>query len=318
MNKGSGACRGACRSRKIAGKLMLDPIKAAATMEQHGWLPLEPYPGAGKPWQCRCAQCATVKTKRLTHVRNGRAGCRHCAGQTFTAAAAADTMTAAGLSPLTPYPGQQLRPWLARCQNCGHLSTPTLASVRLRGHQCWACKATHFPTRRRLDEQQAVACMLTHGLQPLGPYPGRADAPWRSRCTTCDSASAPVPGALPGHHRACPVCAQQGISPSEPGDLYLVVHDDLGALAWGVAQAGRRRLHPRRAWRPLARWRLPAAQDAWAFGRYFKQQIRSNGCPPARPTEATADHAWAQTVLLEDVSSGQAVRIIEEVAGPAS
>ncbi|MFJ3421827.1 hypothetical protein ACIPN8_36410 [Streptomyces sp. NPDC086082] len=319
VNKGGGPCQGTCRSRKIADKLMHDGVKAAAAMEQHGWLPLERYPGAGKAWQCRCAQCAAVKTKRLTHVRNGRARCTHCAGQTTDATVAAAIMTAAGLAPLTPYPGLELRPWLARCLRCTHLGAPTLASVRLRGHQCWACQAIAFPTRRALDEQQAVACMLTHGLHPLDPYPGRADAPWTSRCTTCDSYSAPVPQKLPGHHGGCPVCAQQGISPGEPGDLYLVLHDDLRALGWGVTQAGRRHLHSaRRAWQVLACWRFPAAQDAWALGRHLKQQIRASGCPTAPPAGAASGPVWAQTASLDHVSSSQVVRIIEEIAGPAS
>ncbi|MFJ3799970.1 hypothetical protein ACIPSJ_27275 [Streptomyces sp. NPDC090088] len=318
VNKGSGPCRGACRSRKIASSLMHDGIKATATMEQHGWLPLEPYPGAGKAWQCRCAQCAVVKTKRLTHVRNGRARCTHCTGRVTEAAAATTIMTASGLVPLTPYPGLELRPWLARCLRCGHLGTPTLSSVRLRGHQCWACHATAFPAQRVLDEQQAVACMLTHGLHPLDPYPGRTDTPWASQCTTCDSFSAPVPRTLPGHHRGCPVCARQDISPSEPGDLYLVLHDGLHALGWGVTQAGRRRLHPtRRAWQILARWRFAAAQDAWAFSRHIKQQIRGNGWPPAAQAEEEADPTWAQTASLKHVSCAQAVRIIEEIVGPA-
>lgn len=319
VNKGSGPCRGACRSQKIANRLMHDSIQAAATMEQHGWLPLESYPGAGKAWQCRCAQCAAVKTKRLTHVRNGRARCTHCDGKTFTDAAATAIMTAADLAPLTPYPGLQLRPWLSRCLRCSRLGTPTLASVLLHGHACWACRATPFPTRRALDERQAVACMLTQGLAPLDPYPGRTDTPWKSRCTTCDTSSTPVPQALPGHHRGCPVCAQQDISPGEPGDLYLVLHDDLQALGWGVTQAERRLLHPaRRAWRFLARWHFPAAQDAWAFTRHLKQQMRSNGWPPAPRADATPDPAWAQTVSLDHISGAQAVKIIEEVAGPAT
>ncbi|QTD95758.1 hypothetical protein S1361_38205 [Streptomyces cyanogenus] len=319
VNKGTGVCRGKCRSRKLADKLMLDGTKAAATMEQHGWLPLEPYPGAAKAWRSRCAQCAAVKTKRLTHVRNGRARCSNCGGRSLSAATATATMLAAGLEPLTPYPGQQLRPWLVRCVNCGHHSTPTLAFVRVHGHQCWACRATQFPTRGGLDEEQAVACMLSQGLSPLDPYPGRADAPWKSRCITCDSDSAPVPEALPGHHQGCPVCAQQGISPVEPGDFYLVVHDDSRTLGWGVTQTGRRHLHPtRRAWRPLARWRFSAAQDAWAFGRYLKQQIRSNGCPPVPCADTAHDQAWPQTVSLDDISSARVLHMIEEVAGPAS
>ncbi|GAA2463953.1 hypothetical protein GCM10023100_78490 [Actinocorallia cavernae] len=319
VNKGTGTCGGSCRSRKLAGKLMLDSVKAAAVMEQHGWLPLEPYPGAGRPWRSRCAQCATVKTKRLTHVRNGRARCTNCGGNSLSAAAAAAAMKAAGLLPLVPYPGQQLRPWLSKCLNCGHHSTPTLTSVRLHGHQCWACTVARFPLRGRLDEQQAVACMLSQGLAPLDPYPGRVDAPWKSRCTMCDSPSMPVPRNLSGHQQCCPVCAEQGISPVEPGDLYLAIHDELRLLGWGVAQAGRHRLHPaRRAWRPLARWRFTAAQDAWAFGRHFKQQIRGTSCSSAQPTDATPGQVWPQTASLDDVSITQAVQMLEAVAGPPS
>ncbi|AYN37677.1 hypothetical protein D9753_00150 (plasmid) [Streptomyces dangxiongensis] len=97
-----------------------------------------------------------------------------------------------------------------------------------------------------------------------------------------------------------------------------MVHDDLHTLDGG-AQGGRLHLHPaRRAWRPLARWRFTAAQDAWAFGRYLKQQIRSNGCPPAPSTDTAPDQAWPQTASLYDVSSTEAIRMIEEVAGPPS
>ncbi|MEV7283013.1 hypothetical protein AB0O01_00330 [Streptomyces sp. NPDC093252] len=318
VSKGGGACKGACRSRKIAGRLRHDATRAAATMRANGWLPLDPYPGAAKPWRSRCAQCAAVVVKRFSHVRNGRAGCTRCTGRGMDPETAAALMASAGLTPLAPYPGQQLRPWLARCLNCGHLSTPTLASVRLRGHQCWACRATPFPTRRRLDEQQAVACMLTNGLEPLDPYPGRSDAPWKSRCVTCDSQMTAVPGALPGHHRGCPYCAQQDISPAEPGYLYLAVHDELQVLGWGVAHQGRPRLHPaRRAWRCLARWHVSAAQDAWALARHFKQQVRAEGSPPAPQADAAPPVAWAQTVLLRHLPGSQAVCLIEEFAGPA-
>ncbi|MER7805120.1 hypothetical protein ABTX71_32930 [Streptomyces parvulus] len=318
VNKGGGVCRGVCRSQKIATRLKHNSHAAAATMQRWGWLPLEPYPGAAKPWPSRCAQCATVKIKRLSHVRNGRARCSNCAGRAPDTATATAIMRAAELIPLAPYPGQQMRPWLSRCRRCRHLATPTLASVRLRGHYCWACKAVAFPARAALDEEQAVACMLTHGLEPLDPYSGDANTPWKSRCTTCDRKSEPVPTSLPGHHRGCPFCARLDISPTEPGHLYLAVQDDLQALGWGVAQ-GRRRLHDaRRAWRPLAWWHLPAAQDAWAFARHLKQQLRSNGFPPVSRGDISPDAAWAQTASLDEVSVDHAVRLVERVAGPAS
>jgi hypothetical protein len=104
INKGTGACNGSCRSKKISAKLTRDAAEAVAAMQRNGWEPVGDYPGAGKPWRSRCTECGVIKPKRLSHVQNGTAGCTNCAGRDVTNAAARKVMVAAGLEPLIEYP----------------------------------------------------------------------------------------------------------------------------------------------------------------------------------------------------------------------
>jgi hypothetical protein len=81
----------------------VDPEAAEAVMLAAGLRPLEPYPGAGRPWHCRCDRCAQEIRSRYAAVSKG---CRYCAaemaGQSIRldSAAAAEMMCAAGLAPL--------------------------------------------------------------------------------------------------------------------------------------------------------------------------------------------------------------------------
>src|ERR1700733_15404652 len=70
VNKGTGACKRTCRSKKISAKLTRDGAEAFATMQSNGGEPTGDYPGAGKPWPSRCLECGIIKPKRLSHVQN--------------------------------------------------------------------------------------------------------------------------------------------------------------------------------------------------------------------------------------------------------
>lgn len=41
--------------------------------------PLEPFPGAGKKWKCKCKVCKRIVTPRYTSIQSGQGGCRFCA-----------------------------------------------------------------------------------------------------------------------------------------------------------------------------------------------------------------------------------------------
>lgn len=61
------------------------------------------------------------------------------------------TFLAAGLSPLTDYPGNAHAPWKSRCNTCGVISSPTVSRVRS-GSGCRTCRRALAAKARRIDE----------------------------------------------------------------------------------------------------------------------------------------------------------------------
>ena len=167
----------------------LGDAEAAAFMHHAGAEPLDPYPGASRPWRCRCLRCGRQITPRLDNVRTGCGPCRYCSGQGVHPGEAAAAMRLAGLEPLEPYPGT-VKPWRCRCARCGSEVQPRYASVR-KGHGCRHCGTRASTEARRmnrgesaLNQDTAIGLMIGNGLRPLEPFhsPGR---PWRWRCTAC-------------------------------------------------------------------------------------------------------------------------------------
>lgn len=317
VNKGTGPCNRSCRSRKIAQKLSRDAAEAAMVMRSHGWEPLEEYPGAGKQWLSRCAACGVIKLKMLSHVQEGRGGCTSCMGLDVTEESARDLMVAAGLEPLVEYPGA-LRPWLCRCQDCGHIGSPCYSKVKMRGRQCWSCRSEAISQALQLDEEEATASMLQKHLEPLTPYPGGVETPWKSRCMVCDTVLDPGPTLhnIRGSQGGCPTCAGRGINPARPGYLYLVVNDVIGAFKWGIANIEQRiAQHVSQGWRLRARWNFDQAKDAWEIERQIKTWIRGMGIPAAMAAGEMKYRGHTETALLSDIDIAEVIAFITALAG---
>lgn len=158
-------------------------------MRQASAEPLGPYPGASRPWPCRCLRCGRQITPRLDNVRTGCGPCRYCSGQGVDVGEAVTAMRLAGLEPLVPYPGV-VKPWRCRCLRCGSEVCPRYASVR-KGHGCRHCGIRASSQARRMNRGEAtlgrsaaIGMMMDRGLRPLEPFRG-AGRLWRWRCTGC-------------------------------------------------------------------------------------------------------------------------------------
>lgn len=57
----------------------VDPKDAVVFMKKNNLMPLVKFPGASKPWKCKCQNCKRVITPMYTSVRGGQGGCRFCA-----------------------------------------------------------------------------------------------------------------------------------------------------------------------------------------------------------------------------------------------
>lgn len=185
-----------CAGRRIRAR------DAVATMERAGFSPLEPFPGAGRPWPSRCDVCDRESSPRLETVSRGTR-CRYCAGVATDQDDAVKTMLAADLDPVTPYPGAG-RPWASLCMNCRRQVAPTLSSVKKGG----GCK---FCSRRATVVEDAINEFRSAGLEPIDDFRG-VDVPWPSRCMTCDRSVQPTLTNVRRRGRGCKFCSSKNVS----------------------------------------------------------------------------------------------------------
>jgi hypothetical protein len=221
VSNGSG-CR-YCGGERIRQALKLDGDQAAAVMRAAGVEPLEPYPGAGSPWRCRCVTCVTEVTPRYEDVRDGHAGCKWCARKAAAAGLRLDHETAAvlmiehGLEPLEPYPGAGCQ-WRCRCLRCGAEVTPRYSNIRQGWGGCPACRRAASSARQRGPEAEAIEVLRAAGLEPLEPYQG-VMAPWQSQCRTCGNQVAPLLNNIKKGQRGCKWCTGRAIDPAEAAEV---------------------------------------------------------------------------------------------------
>jgi recombinational DNA repair protein (RecF pathway) len=151
-------------------------------MRSAGLEPLEPYPGSIKPWRCSCTSCGKEVRPMYNNIKKGHGGCVWCGyrktglGTRLAHLEALQVMKSVGLTPLEPYPTQQV-PWRCRCDKCGREVSPMYKTVKRKGSGCAYC------SKVRVDPAEAEALMVSKGFTPAVPYPG--DAPWLSTCDRC-------------------------------------------------------------------------------------------------------------------------------------
>ncbi|MBQ0905024.1 hypothetical protein [Micromonospora sp. U21] len=78
---GQSGCR-RCADLRAAVARREDPHKAAASMREAGFEPLDPYQTSMTPWLCRHTVCGQESRPTLAKVRSG-GGCRYCARYGF-------------------------------------------------------------------------------------------------------------------------------------------------------------------------------------------------------------------------------------------
>jgi hypothetical protein len=64
-------------------KVFVDPKEAKQKMLKGKLKPLEKYPGAGKPWKCKCLKCGKTVFTRYSQLASGIGGCKYCANRGY-------------------------------------------------------------------------------------------------------------------------------------------------------------------------------------------------------------------------------------------
>ena len=148
--------------------------------------PLEPYPGSGKPWKCRCQVCKSICTPTLGNIRQGRGGCAKCGkskravGRLLKDDITIAEMLKKGLKPLEPYKGAQAK-WECECLICHRITFLTYWTIRNSTSNKKGCAIC---VGIEVDPKEAIQWMLKGRVRPLEPYKGNNE-PWKSKCLDC-------------------------------------------------------------------------------------------------------------------------------------
>ena len=112
--------------------------EAVTQMKNLGLIPLVTYPGAKKPWKCRCLVCTRIVYPTYGSSSSRSSGCIYCSGHKVDIKDAKKLMLKNGLSPLEPYPGAAKK-WKCKCETCKRVVTPMYTSVQRGQGGCRFC-----------------------------------------------------------------------------------------------------------------------------------------------------------------------------------
>jgi hypothetical protein len=230
INQGRGGC-------EFCGGSAKDPADAVAVMVRAGLEPLEPYKSAMVKWKCRHTVCGRTVFPRYSDVNSGKGGCNPCAQEKslewkrIPPKEAEQRMIENGFKPLVPFKDTGTK-WESLCLKCNKVSNPRYADAT-RGHGCIYCGGN------KVDEEDAIALMLSVDLKPLAPYT-TALARWKCECLKCHKIVYPKYASIQSGQLGCRYCAVKGINMNNPSYIYLITNTHLNAHKVGMGNHKKR------------------------------------------------------------------------------
>lgn len=230
IRAGSGGCN-KCARVEQGKKSRKNEEEAKNLMLERNLSPLEPYPGAMKPWKSICLDCGNEVKPRYAHIQQGRKGCPFC-GLKSTAdknripqELAFEIARKSGWEPLEPYISKD-KPWLCRCTTCNSEITAHLSSMQA-GFGCRVCSGLV------VDPLAAIQVMEKAKLRPLTEYPG-GNIRWECKCLKCNRIVFPRYSTIKFGIGGCKYCATHGYDFKKPGAIYLITNKSLNAHKIGI------------------------------------------------------------------------------------
>ena len=126
------------RSCRYCARKAIIPEEAFEVMVKSGKEPLVPYPGANKPWKCRCNVCKKTIFPTFSSTSNRNSGCVYCVGNKVDSKDAIKFMKQNNVIPLVPFPGARIA-WKSKCKTCENIISPQYSSIKNGQGACRFC-----------------------------------------------------------------------------------------------------------------------------------------------------------------------------------
>lgn len=201
-------------------------------------IPLENYPGKGKPWKCKCKLCGEVVTPTYGSMRQGRMGCKFCAaknnaisrgskpfkptaqmGNKISNEAATNLMVAAGLVPQEEYINYK-HPWKCKCMTCGKQVQLSLMRVKSQGRGCPECGKSRKGASQTHSQELLNEILTASSLKLVGMYKN-SHTPIHCICLKCNKDVYPTFISIARGNGGCIYCAGQYVNPKDAEKLLL-------------------------------------------------------------------------------------------------
>lgn len=287
------------------------PVMLAAGLE-----PLEPYPGANKPWTVKCFTCHAIEQPRYNSVATRGYGCRQCGivvrsnKRKFMDDYASSIMLKCGLVTLVPYPGSHF-PWICKCLICGGISSPRFSDIRHKKVGCKYCGKIRGGLKLRIKDNVATTIMIDSLLTPLESYPG-AMVPWKCICNLCNKVVMPRLSDVKRGHGGCKYCHPKGINLLQPALIYMVSNVKEHAIKIGIGGSNRLRInqHLKYEWFLLSTWTVPSGLIAVKGESMVLRNWRLSNIPTALTNKQMPQGGYTETAPLHLVNIPNTRRLI--------
>jgi len=304
VQQGSGGC-------KYCAKKFVDAEDAVLLMRKARIEPLEPYPGANKPWKCKCLRCGRNIEPAYTSIQRGQKGCVYCGGKKVDKQEAFNFMVSKGLTPLEPYKRADGQ-WKCRCIRCLKEVTPSYSSVRQGQSGCVYCSGN------KVDPQDAISLFLENNLKPLVPYQS-TDTKWKSECMKCGRIVYPTHHMVSQRSGGCKYCATLGLDFTLPAYIYLISHDELGSHKIGIsgvfAKEDRIKDHAKNGWKLYKRKNFESADQTYEVEQEVLRWLREDrGLPPYLSLNDMPQRGWTETVESSEIDLPTIWAKVEELS----
>jgi recombinational DNA repair protein (RecF pathway) len=304
LQRGSGGC-------KYCAKRFVDAEDAILLMRKAKLEPLETFPGANKPWRCKCLRCGRNVQPAYTSIQSGQKGCVYCGGKKVDPQAAFDFMVSKGLTPLEPYKRADGQ-WKCRCIKCLKLVTPTYSTLKQGAAGCIYCSG------KKVDPQDAVTLFLENSLKPLVPYTS-TETKWKSECMKCGRVVYPSHHMVSQRSGGCKYCSTLGLDFTLPAYIYLITHEELGAHKIGIsgvhAKEDRLNDHAKSGWKLYKRKNFESADQTYEIEQEVIRWLRQDrGLPPHLSLNEMPQRGWTETVDATEIDLPTIWAKVEELS----
>jgi recombinational DNA repair protein (RecF pathway) len=301
---GAGGC-------KYCAKRFVDAEEAVLVMLQAKLEPLVAFPGASKPWKCKCLRCGREVEPAYTTIQGGQKGCVYCGGKKVDPKEAFDFMISKGLEPLEPYKRADSK-WKCRCTRCLKLVNPTYSTLRQGAAGCIYCSG------KKVDPQDAISLFLENSLKPLVPYVS-TETKWKSECMKCGKIVFPSHHMVSQRSGGCKYCSTLGMDFTLPAYIYLINHEELDSHKIGISgmysKEDRLKDHAKNGWKLYKRKTFESADQAYEIEQEILRWLREDkGLPPFLSLSEMPQRGWTETVNASEIDLPTIWAKVEELS----